>query len=451
MASHFPDRPDLPPLRRRPVPVPDDTAPVVGRTPGRGHRARPRRRLRVLAVALAVVGASAATWAPGAIDGTTTALAGSVREADARPVAKAKAAAPAAKASGAVRDRGKGRAARDSRPARKATTRTTEPRTASPVTGAGTSTEPTTAAPSEAAAPQTSGTATSPEVATPAADDGLAGTTFYGPNAGAARAAAQPGVAPADASLLAELARVPTATWLGQWSGDVAATVRSVVADARAAGGVPVFVAYNIPGRDCGGHSAGGESTPEGYARWIGQVAAGIGSADAVVVLEPDALAQLCGDTAQRLGMLRTAVGLLERNPGTRTYVDAGHSAWVDAATMAERLRTAGAAQADGFALNVSNFGTTASNIAYGEKVSAALGGAHFVIDTSRNGNGPGSDWCNPAGRAVGERPTTATGSALVDAFLWVKTPGESDGACNGGPAAGVFWPAYALGLMRAG
>ena len=226
--------------------------------------------------------------------------------------------------------------------------------------------------------------------------------------------------------------------------------MRGVVANARAAGGVPVFVAYDIPGRDCGGWSAGGAGSPEAYARWISDIAAGIGTAEAVVVVEPDALAQLCGDATARLGMLRTAVGLLEQNAGTHTYLDAGHADWIDAGTMAQRLRSAGVAQADGFALNVSNFGTTAANVAYGERISALLGGAHFVVDTSRNGNGPGSDWCNPSGRAIGERPTTATGSALVDAFLWVKTPGESDGTCNGGPAAGEFWPSYALDLVRA-
>jgi endoglucanase len=73
------------------------------------------------------------------------------------------------------------------------------------------------------------------------------------------------------------------------------------------------------------------------------------------------------------------------------------------------------------------------------------------VIDTSRNGNGPGDDWCNPGGRAAGQRPTTDTGDPLVDAFLWIKRAGESDGPCNGGPAAGTFWPQYAVGLMRAG
>ncbi|NEE07199.1 glycoside hydrolase family 6 protein, partial [Streptomyces sp. SID7499] len=77
-------------------------------------------------------------------------------------------------------------------------------------------------------------------------------------------------------------------------------------------------------------------------------------------------------------------------------------------------------------------------------------------IDTSRNGNGPytGGDpaesWCNPPGRALGEAPTTQTGDERVDAYLWIKRPGESDGDCKGGPKAGAWWPEYALGLAGA-
>ena len=56
--------------------------------------------------------------------------------------------------------------------------------------------------------------------------------------------------------------------------------------------------------------------------------------------------------------------------------------------------------------------------------------------------------WCNPPGRALGETPTTKTGNPRVDAYLWVKRPGESDGACGrGAPAAGQWWPQYALEL----
>jgi endoglucanase len=73
------------------------------------------------------------------------------------------------------------------------------------------------------------------------------------------------------------------------------------------------------------------------------------------------------------------------------------------------------------------------------------------VIDTSRNGKGPAPEnaWCNPAGRGLGADPTGSTGNSLDDAYLWVKQPGASDGTCNGGPAAGQWWPEYALGLAE--
>lgn len=50
--------------------------------------------------------------------------------------------------------------------------------------------------------------------------------------------------------------------------------------------------------------------------------------------------------------------------------------------------------------------------------------------------------------RARGDA-TAATADPLADAYLWIKPPGESDGACNGGPEAGAWWPEYALGLAQ--
>jgi endoglucanase len=114
---------------------------------------------------------------------------------------------------------------------------------------------------------------------------------------------------------------------------------------------------------------------------------------------------------------------------------------------MATRLQQSNIALADGFALNVSNFDTSANNTTYGKDISSRVGGKHFVIDTSRNGLGSNGQWCNPLGRALGERPSTVTGDSLLDAYLWLKAPGESDGTCNGGPSAGAWWVDYALGL----
>ena len=73
-----------------------------------------------------------------------------------------------------------------------------------------------------------------------------------------------------------------------------------------------------------------------------------------------------------------------------------------------------------------------------------------YIIDTSRNGQGPlDTEWCNPRGRVLGESPTTQTQDEKCDAYVWVKIPGESDGKCNGGPKAGMFWGEQAEELVR--
>jgi endoglucanase len=122
-------------------------------------------------------------------------------------------------------------------------------------------------------------------------------------------------------------------------------------------------------------------------------------------------------------------------------------------------LKSAGIAVANGFAVNVAGFARTADNVRYGHRISDALGGtATFVIDTSRNGKGPhpgnrvdgAPTWCNPPGRALGEKPTDDPGIPRLDALLWIKYPGESDGPCRAGePAVGEWWPEYALDLAR--
>lgn len=269
----------------------------------------------------------------------------------------------------------------------------------------------------------------------------------------AAQQAAWQSSDPAGAAAMATLAAQPTADWFGGWNTDVTADVNARVSAAAASGEVAELVAYDIPERDCGGYSSGGASSAAAYETWIGAFAAGIGSDPAIVILEPDALADMdclsAADQATRLSLLSYAVSALSAHAGVKLYLDAGHAGWQTPAVMAARLQQAGIAQADGFSLNVSNFDATSSEEAYGQAISALLGGKHFVIDTSRNGEGSDGQWCNPPGRALGAAPTTSTGDGLVDAFLWIKNPGESDGTCNGGPAAGGWWPAYALSLIQ--
>ena len=260
------------------------------------------------------------------------------------------------------------------------------------------------------------------------------------------------GSRPSDAALLDKIATRPQAFWFGGWEGDVRAAVDGVVSRAAAAGRVPALVAYAIPKRDCGAYSAGGAGTPDGYRAWIRAFTSGIGARRAIVIVEPDALAGIdclsAADRDTRYALLAEAVRGLAALPNTAVYLDGGHDAWQPVSTMADRLARAGAADAQGFALNVSNFRADPGLIAYGRAIASALGVAHFVIDTSRNGLGPdpAGAWCNPSGRALGATPAASTEHRL-DWNLWIKRPGESDGTCNGGPPAGAFWPESALGL----
>ena len=216
---------------------------------------------------------------------------------------------------------------------------------------------------------------------------------------------------------------------------------------------VPVLVAYALPHRDCGGYSAGGVRDAASYGTWLRAFADGIGDGRAVVVLEPDALAQLdClgqQQQAERLAMLRDAGVVLAARDVT-VYLDGGNSGWVSPEAMASRLLAAGVEATRGFATNVSNFHRTENETAYADRVAALTGGTHYVVDTSRNGLGPlsGADWCNPQGRALGVRPTTTPAGPSADAYLWIKRVGESDGDCGRGePPAGAWWTEYALGL----
>jgi endoglucanase len=358
----------------------------------------------------------------------------------------------------------------------------------------------------------------------------------------------------ADAARLAKMLATPQAVWVTKGTpGEARRAVERAVALADAQRAVAVLVAYNIPGRDCGGLSAGGALTTADYKAWINGFAAGIGRHKAVVILEPDALGLIpsaCNGGAGEPGFtdaarfeeLNYAVDALVAQPNTIVYLDATHSAWLNVHDVATRLLRAGVQRAQGFFLNVSNFQYTSNLVQYGTWISKCIaritgtppsddcpdqywnggphpahiadllgewtgvalsrygvwsdttdtpelntsgentryagttGTTHFVVDTSRNGLGPwqfpgtypndgvAQDWCNPPGRGLGARPATAplADNPLVDAYLWIKVPGESDGQCTRGtagptdpewgvadPAAGQWFPQQALQLAQ--
>jgi endoglucanase len=361
-----------------------------------------------------------------------------------------------------------------------------------------------------------------------------------------------------EAGLIAAMEATPQAVWLtGETSAEAALPgnrgspeanrqVQQQVGDALFGAAiqhaVPIFVAYNIPGRDCSEYSAGGAPSDHAYDTWIKALAKGLGNAKAVVILEPDALANLPTDCsaayqaanpgitdATREADVAYGVTKLETDPNASVYIDGGHSAWVSVGTIAGTLVAADVQAAQGFFLDVSNYQWATNNVYYGTWVSdcIALGGGsltyaysgcpnqywnggpanswtgvamspygvwsetqsnaalntegldsnyanqlgstvpttHFVIDTSRNGLGPNAmatyaappdnqdsgvistlqagNWCNPPDSGTGILPTANTAGipaaldsyqtvpSLLDAYLWVKTPGQSDGQCD--------------------
>jgi endoglucanase len=254
---------------------------------------------------------------------------------------------------------------------------------------------------------------------------------------------------------VAKIFKQPMAFWYGERNGKPMDKIDKSLTRLfrRAEGTLPIFVIYNMPNRDMGHYSKGGADSKETYLDFITAFAKGIGDRNPIVVFEPDALPHSTHmelvDAMSRWHLMSRALTVLTENCNALVYVDIGHSNWLDPETAGKTLERVTNNKVRGFSVNVSNFRTTEESLAWAEQVAEHTRNKHFVIDTSRNGNGPyGNEWCNPPGRALGITPTTNTGHPLCDAYLWIKVPGESDGRKNNGPRAGRFWPSYAEELV---
>ncbi len=214
-----------------------------------------------------------------------------------------------------------------------------------------------------------------------------------------------------------------------------------------------------------------------------------------VLVIEPDSLPNLasnrndprCGNpatvNAYTKGVEYAVRTMRERAPGVTMYVDAAHGGWLGWRENLEQFVRI-LAQMDGVLARIRGFSTNVANyqslgvqcpavdwclgpearaedpccddpcgaldlynangnnelnyVLFMHNLSATIAPGfepRFVIDTSRNGGVETrrscSHWCNIRGAGAGRWPTSDTGSALVDAFLWIKTPGESDGCSD--------------------
>jgi endoglucanase len=266
----------------------------------------------------------------------------------------------------------------------------------------------------------------------------------------------------ADAAALWRIARVPQVTWMIAADGVESGYVQEYFAGLDAAGpdAVPLIALHGLPQQACAGDNAPGHNTDADYRAWIDGWAARLSGRRSIVIVEPDGLAaSMCmsvPDRNRRLALVRYAARVLGHTPGLGVYLDIGAGDWLTPATAVRLLRQSGVADTRGFALNVTHFDWTASEVAYGERLSRMLGGKpHYVVNTALNGRGPETlgrnfhAWCNPRGRSLGPLPTTNTAARHADAFAWLQNPGLSDGHCNGGPTVGTFWLTWALELAN--
>jgi len=243
---------------------------------------------------------------------------------------------------------------------------------------------------------------------------------------------------------------VPVAEWLFDSSEKTKTSLNSALEKSQQAGTIPLFVAYNIPGRDVGGYSTGGTESATDYSEWVSTISQTIDDQPAVVVLEPDALPHLpeLGDAAadERTTLLADALDTFHDNEQTAVYLDAGNSGWLPPDEMAQLLKKVAAKTKhglSGISLNVANFVSADDTAAYAQAIQQAYGDDLYVlIDSSRNGAPeaiPTGAWCNPEGQRLGEIDPDFTSDAAVEQ-AFIKTPGQSDGECGiGSKPAGEF------------
>jgi cellulose 1,4-beta-cellobiosidase len=277
---------------------------------------------------------------------------------------------------------------------------------------------------------------------------------------------------------------------------------------------VAVFVVYDLPNRDCAANASAGELKLEqgGEARYkneyidpIAKLFSAYPNQRIIVVLEPDSLANLATNMAlpkcaasksAYMELVAYAIQKLSL-PNVSIYLDAAHAGWLgwdgnrqeiarifrkvmDMAGGQDRIR--------GFVSNVSNY-THLSNrdgakleptnpcpneTTYAKKLRATMHlygmkDKGILIDTSRNGRGnlrqKWGSWCNIQGAGLGERPQAAPQPG-IDAYFWIKPPGESDGvsdpaaprydaecsspnSARNAPQAGQWFESYFLDLVR--
>jgi cellulose 1,4-beta-cellobiosidase len=323
---------------------------------------------------------------------------------------------------------------------------------------------------------------------------------------------------PDEAATIRKVANYPVGTWLSDLKA--VGNLKGWLDEAKKqqdSSGVPtmsVIVVYNLPNRDCSAESSAGELKVEenGEARYrtefIDPITAQFKAhpdQPIAVILEPDSLGNMATNMAlpkcqQAKSVYKNGIVYAIKSfhlPNVSVYLDAAHAGWLgwddNRAKIAKIFKTVlseagGPNMIRGFATNTSNY-THLSNrdgaaleptnpcpneLAYVKTLAQTLAmygfkNHGFIIDTGRNGKGgirsKWGNWCNIRGAGLGERPR-AEPSPGIDAYYWVKTPGESDGssdpngprfdpmcggpdAVKGAPQAGQWFEDYFMDLIH--
>ncbi|OBZ69260.1 Exoglucanase 3 [Grifola frondosa] len=239
------------------------------------------------------------------------------------------------------------------------------------------------------------------------------------------------------------------------------------------------IVVYDLPDRDCAAKASNGEfSIADGgqakYFNYIDQLVAQIQQfpdVRVVAVIEPDSLANLvtnlsvekCANAETTYKACVTYALQQLASVGVYMYMDAGHAGWLGwpanlspAAQLFAQMYESGGSSPfiRGLATNVANYNalsvatptrslratpiTTSSSTstsALSPMLTSQGFPASFIVDQGRSGQQDlrqqWGDWCNIKGAGFGTRPTTNTGSSLIDSIVWVKPGGECDGTSN--------------------
>jgi hypothetical protein len=227
---------------------------------------------------------------------------------------------------------------------------------------------------------------------------------------------------------------------------------------------VPVIVVYGLPRKDCdaGFSNLGSNKDAEMYEKWVRDLSDLLDNRPVVYVLEPDAvglhITKDCAKTNGYIDNMMVAASILSTNTNASVYVDVGYWTLNDEANVTrvsqelKQINTKG--KLKGVALNTANYRSNKEMVDACSNVLTET--AKFklrfkcVIDTSRNYKGvtKGNEWCNSRYAALGTPSTNDTKNDDIDFFLWLKTPGESDGPCTNAtlaahlesPPAGTFF-----------